>query len=141
MARLYPLGVEQGDNLIVRAPIRVEADGSFRMNASLRDGVDAFVLVGSRASCHKAAQQATQQALRELEGVKPAFALVLVDIAWQMLLRATPGAEIAAIREIIGEDVPIAGGYTLGQIIPGKDDFAPGFLNQHIVVILFGEDK
>jgi hypothetical protein len=140
MARLYPLGMEQGDDLIVRAPIRVEADGSFRMNASVRDGSDAFVLVGSRASCHRAAQQATQQALRELGDVKPAFALVLVDIAWQMLLKATPGAEIAAIQEIIGENVPIAGGYTLGQIIPGKDDTAPGFLNQHIVVILFGEN-
>ena len=72
MARLYPLGMEQGEELIVRAPIRVEADGSFRMNASVRDGADAFILVGSRASCHQAAQQAAQQALRELNGVKPA---------------------------------------------------------------------
>jgi hypothetical protein len=141
MARLYPLGMEQGEELIVRAPIRVEADGSFRMNASVRDGADAFILVGSRASCHKAAQQAVQQALRELNGVKPAFALVLVDIAWQMLLKATPGVEISAIQEIIGDNVPIAGGYTLGQIIPGREASAPGFLNQHIVVVLFGEEK
>lgn len=141
MARLYPLGVEQGDELVIRAPIRVEADGSFRMNAPVRDGVDAFILVGSQAGCHKAAQQATQQALRGLNGVKPAFALVLVDIAWQMLLKATPGAEIAAIQEIIGENVPIAGGYTLGQIVPSKNTTSPGFLNQHIVVILFGERK
>jgi hypothetical protein len=141
MARLYPLGMEQGEELVVRAPIRVEADGSFRMNASVRDGADAFVLVGSRTSCHKAAQQATQQALRGLDGVKPAFALVLVDIAWQMLLKATPGVEITAIQEIIGDNVPIAGGYTLGQIIPGKEAAAPGFLNQHIVVVLFGEEK
>jgi hypothetical protein len=139
MARLYPLGMEQGEELIVRSPIRVEADGSFRMNASIRDGADAFILVGSRASCHQAAQQATQQALRELDGLKPAFALVLVDIAWQMLLKATPGAEIAAIQEIIGEQVPIAGGYTLGQVVPGNETDPPGFLNQHIVVILFGE--
>ncbi|MCI0553188.1 MAG: hypothetical protein L0287_19745, partial [Anaerolineae bacterium] len=33
LARLYPLGIEQGDQLVIRAPIRVEADGSFRMNA------------------------------------------------------------------------------------------------------------
>jgi hypothetical protein len=141
MARLYPLGMEQGDELVIRSPIRVEADGSFRMNASVRDGVDAFVMVGSRISCQRAAQQATQQAMRELDGVKPAFALVLVDIAWQMLLKATPGAEIAAIQEIIGEDVPIAGGYTLGQIVPAQETASPRFLNQHIVVILFGEDN
>jgi len=141
MARLYPLGMEQGNELIIRSPIRVEADGSFRMNASVRDGVDAFVMVGSRISCQKAAQQATQVALRELNGVKPAFALVLVDIAWQMLLKANPGAEIAAIQEIIGEQVPIAGGYTLGQIVPGQEAAFPRFLNQHIVVILFGEEN
>ena len=141
MARLYPLGMEQGDELVIRSPIRVEADGSFRMNASVRDGVDAFVMVGSRISCQRAAQQATQQAMRELDGVKPAFALVLVDIAWQMLLKATPGAEITAIQEIIGEDVPIAGGYTLGQIVPAQETASPRFLNQHIVVILFGEDN
>jgi hypothetical protein len=141
MARLYPLGMEQGDELVIRSPIRVEADGSFRMNASVRDGMDAFIMVGSRISCQKAAQDATQQALRELDGVKPAFALVLVDIAWQLLLKATPGAEIAAIQEIIGEQIPIAGGYTLGQIVPGDEAASLSFLNQHIVVILFGEEK
>lgn len=141
MARLYPLGMEQGEELVIRSPIRVEADGSFRMNASVRDGMDAFVMVGSRISCQKAAQRATQQALRELDGIKPAFALVLVDIAWQMLLKATPGAEIDAIQEIIGEQVPIAGGYTLGQVVPGQESASARFLNQHIIVILFGEEK
>ena len=56
MARLYPLGMEQGEELVIRSPIRVEADGSFRMNAPVRDGTDAFVLVGSRVNCQKAAQ-------------------------------------------------------------------------------------
>ncbi len=139
LARLYPLGVEQGDELIVRAPIRVEADGSFRMNATIRDGIDAYMLVGSRMACEKAARQAAQQALHQLGNARPAFALVLVDIAWQMLLKAQPGAEIAAVQEILGAKVPIAGGYTLGQIVPGGEKSPPHFLNQHIVVVAFGE--
>ncbi|MCJ7432140.1 MAG: FIST C-terminal domain-containing protein, partial [Anaerolineales bacterium] len=138
LARLYPLGVEQGDDLIIRAPIRVEADGSFRMNAAIRDGVDAYLLVGSRAACDRAAQQATQQALLQLGNAKPAFVLVLVDMAWQMLLKANPGAEITAVQEILDNKVPIAGGYTLGQVVP-NGDLAPRFLNQHIMVIAFGE--
>ena len=138
LARLYPLGLEQGEQLIVRAPLRVEADGSFRMNAPIRDGLDAYLLVGSRASCQAAAQKATQQAMLQLDEAKPVFALVLVDLAWQMLLKSTPGAEIAAVQDILGPDVPIAGGYTLGQIAPGKD--TPQFLNQHILVIVFGEE-
>lgn len=138
LARLYPLGVEQNEGLVVRAPIRVEADGSFRMNAAIRDGIDAYLLVGSRAACETAARNATQQALMQLGDKKPALALVLVDVAWQMLLKANPGAEIAAIQEILGDDVPIAGGYTLGQITPDQNA-KPKFLNQHIVVIAFAE--
>lgn len=144
LTRLYPLGVEQTDQLLVRSPIRVEADGSFRMNAPVRDGVDAYLLVGSRAACEKAAAQASQQALLALGGSKPSFALVLADIAWQLLLESHPGAEIAAVRDILGPDVPIAGAYTLGQIVPQAVEGAlgpssPRFLNQHIVVVAFSE--
>jgi len=140
LARLYPLGVEQGDQLLVRAPIRVEADGSFRMNAPVRDGADAYLLVGSRFSCETAAQKATQQALQQLEGRKPVFALVLVDIAWEMLLKSHPGSEISAVKDILGETVPIAGGYTLGQVVPGGDLKVPQLLNQHILVVAFAEE-
>jgi hypothetical protein len=116
----------------------VEADGSFRMNGTVRDGIDAYVLVGTRTDCEKAAQQAAQQALLGLGNAKPAFALVLVDIAWQMLLKGNPGAEVAAVQDMLGPSVPIAGGYTLGQIV--SDAGVPNFLNQHIVVVAFGAE-
>jgi len=141
LARLYPLGVEQGDQMVIRSPIRVEADGSFRMNAPVRDGVDAYLLVGSRAACEKAAQEAAQQALQQLNGDKPAFVLVLVDIAWEMLLKSHPGTEISAVQDVFGKDVPIAGAYTLGQIAPMKENGTPQLLNQHIVVIAFANHQ
>ena len=139
LARLYPLGVEQGEDLIVRAPIRVEADGSFRMNATIHDGIDAYLLVGSRIACERAAHEASQQALLQLGNAKPVFALVLVDIAWQLLLKAEAGIEIAAVQDILGTKIPIAGGYTLGQVVTA-DGVPPKFLNQHIMVIAFGEE-
>jgi len=144
MTRIYPLGFEQeqGDELMVRAPLRVEADGSFRMNCGLRDGSDAYLMIGSPADCLAAAREATQKALLALGDSKPVFALVLVDTAWQILLQANNGVEIKAIQEILGDKVPIAGGYTLGQIIPPAQ---PGgrskFLNQNIVVAVFGEKQ
>ena len=65
---------------------------------------------------------------------------MLVDIAWEMLLKSNPGAEIAAVQDILGKDVPIAGGYTLGQIVPGEELQARlQLLNQHIVVITFAK--
>jgi hypothetical protein len=96
-------------------------------------------LVGSRVSCENAAQQAAQQALQQLEGKKPVFALVLVDVAWEMLLKSHPGSEISAVQDILGEEVPIAGGYTLGQIVRHKESRLSQLLNQHIVVVAFAE--
>lgn len=140
LARLYPLGVEQGEELVVRAPIRVEADGSFRMNSTIRDGVDAYLLVGSLAACQRAARDAAQQALTALGNSKPVFALVLIDLAWQMLLKAQPGIAVESVQEVLGKTIPIAGGYTLGQIA-SVESSTPKFLNQHIVVIVFGENS
>jgi hypothetical protein len=142
MTRIYPLGFEQESHskLMLRSPLRVEADGSFRMNASLRDGSDAYLLVGSPADCQKAASDAAQQAMLALGHSRPAFAIVLVDVAWQMLMQSRLDAQIKAIQGVLGENIPLAGGYTLGQIIPaGEQDKHPQFLNQHILVAAFGE--
>ena len=144
MTRVYPLGLEQGADreLLVRAPLRVEADGSFRMNAGIRDGSDAYLLVASPTSCIKSAQQAAEQAKRALGNARPRMAMVFVDLAWQMLMQAQPGAEIKAVQEVIGADIPIAGCYTLGQVVPANEQTSsPQFLNQHIVVTLFGEPQ
>lgn len=112
------------------------------MNALLRDGSDGYLLIGSPADCYKAARQAAQDALTKLGPAKPILAVVLVDAAWQTILEAKPGAEIQAIREVLGDDLPIAGGYTLGQIVPAEENEEhPSFLNQHIVVMIFSEKK
>ena len=141
LARLYPRGLEQMDkSLLLRSPMRVEADGSFRMNAAVSDGSEAYLMVGSLSACQQAASAATAQALTALNGARPLLALVLADIAWQMLFEAQPGAELTAVQAALGPGIPLAGGYTLGQIIP-RSTASPLFLNQHIVVIVFGEAK
>ena len=141
LARLYPLGLEQLDkSLLLRSPMRVEADGSFRMNAAVRDGTEATLMVGSMSACKQAATAATGQALAALEGARPVLALVLADVAWQMLFEAQVGADVAAVQAALGANIPLAGGYTLGQIIPRREA-SPQFLNQHMVVIVFGEAK
>jgi hypothetical protein len=141
LARVYPLGLEQLDkSLVLRSPLRVEADGSFRMNATVVDGSEAYLLTGSLSACQTAARDATRKALDALDGARPVLALVLTDIAWQMLFEAQPGVDIAAVHETLGPNVLIAGGYTLGQIAPGGENI-PQFLNQHMMVIVFGEPE
>jgi hypothetical protein len=142
MARLYPLGLDQGrgsDDLNIRSPLRVEADGSFRMNVQMREGTDAYVMVGDPTACKVAAANAATQALDSLGSARPVLALVMVDTAWQILLQAEPAAELLAVQKVLGPNMPIAGGYTLGQIIPGVKNQSPSYLNQHISVIIFAE--
>jgi hypothetical protein len=43
------------------------------------------------------------------------------------------------VQDILGEEVPIAGGYTLGQIVRHKESGLSQLLNQHIVVVAFAE--
>jgi len=108
------------------------------MNAAVADGSEAYLLTGSLSACQAAAQAAAEQALKELDGARPVLALVLADIAWQMLFEAQPGGDVSAVQSALGVDVPVVGGYTLGQIVPGGKE-VPRFLNQHVVVMVFGE--
>jgi hypothetical protein len=144
LCRLYPLGFNQPytDELLVRAPVRMETSGDLLMNANLPVGSDAYLLVGSPEECLSAARKAAQDAMAQLDGAKPVFSLVLVDVAWQMLMQGQSGREIKVIAEVLGADVPLAGGYTLGQILqPENRTSQPRYLNQHIVVAVFSESR
>ncbi len=137
LIRLYPLGIEtEGATLKVRSPLLVEVDGSFRMTTHIQEGVTGHLLVASITSCLKAAREAAQQALTNLGTARPILALVFADIAWKMLFETQPGQEISPIRDIFGPTVPIAGGYTLGQLYPSPEGVE--VLNQHIEIVLLG---
>ncbi len=139
LVRLYPLGISREDqSLVVRTPLRAETDGSLRMSTHLKEGTLAHLLVGSRDKCLTAAREAAVQALDQLGDTVPKFALVLVDMSWQMLFQGYEGAEIEAIQDTIGAQVPIAGGYTFGQFTHMDGAPRAEFLNQHIEIVLFG---
>jgi hypothetical protein len=145
LVRLYPLGFENDEEdhtnrapLLIRSPLRVDTDGSLKMNCSVPQDKTAHVLISSIDNCLSAARSAAEQAVKALGNSKPILAIIFADISWQMMLQSQPGMEVSVVREVIGEGVPIIGGYTLGQIgttMTGD----PELLNQHIQVILFGD--
>jgi hypothetical protein len=139
LVRLYPLGIEKGEknNLLVRSPLRMESDGSLRMHTSLVEGDTAHLLVGNADSCLQSAKQAALQALNALGTARPILAIVLPDIAWQNLLETQPGAEVAAVRDVLGHNIPIIGGYTYGQF--ANLNRSAEFYNQQIEVLLLAE--
>jgi hypothetical protein len=141
LVRLYPLGLDDDGSMTVRSPVHIEADGSLRMNSRLPEGRLVNLMVGTQASCLAAARQAAEQALNDLGPTRPRLALLMVDAAWQSLLEAQPGAELQAVRQVLGPGVPVFGGYTLGQIARLGYKTPAQLFNQHIVVALFGLKK
>jgi hypothetical protein len=142
MLRIYPLGLEiVPGRLEPRLPLRMEADGSLRMNTALPEGAAAYLMVGSVEHCRKAAGQATRDALDRLGTARPVCVWVSVDAAWQILLDDCPEAPLEAVWEILGPSAPVLfGGYTFGQI--GRldsPDSPPGSMNGYIQVTIFGE--
>ena len=115
----------------------MESDGSLRMHTTVIEGGTAHLLVGNAESCLKSAEKAALQALKALGTARPILAIVLPDIAWQNLLETQPGAEVAAIRNVLGPNIPIIGGYTYGQF--SNPNRSAEFLNQHIEVLLLAE--
>jgi hypothetical protein len=140
LARLYPLGLEQDGHpqLLIRSPLRIETDGSLRMNTAIPAGSVGHLMVGGIERCLNSAADAARQAMVKIEDARPVLALVLADVSIQMLLEAQPGSELAAVQSVLGSQVPVAGGYTYGQIVQTEAGI-PELLNQHITVIVFGE--
>ncbi|MBN2548386.1 MAG: FIST C-terminal domain-containing protein [Anaerolineales bacterium] len=139
LVRLYPLAVQEKEGMVVRSALKVEADGSLRMNCHIPQGAAVDLMVGSRAACLQAARQAAQQALASLGPTRPIMAVLLVDAAWLTLLEAQLEDEVSMVREVIGKDVPVVGAYTLGQLARLAPHGPVQIFNQHIEVLLFGD--
>ena len=142
LVRLYTLGIEsdEQDELLLRSPLQVEVDGSFRMSTPVPEGSTGHLMLGSVTTCVDAITRAAEQALLQLGTARPVLALVFADIAWKMMFDASPGLETQALRAVLGSEVPIAGAYSVGQIAQHEIQNAARLYNQHIQVVLFGTD-
>ncbi len=123
---------------IVRSPLQVEVDGSFRMNACIGEGQTVHLMVGDPQTCLDNARASVRQALAALGKARPLLALVLVDQAWQTLLETRPGRLTTVLREELG-DVPLVGAHTLGQVTRPAGDELVRFYNQAILTAVIGE--
>ncbi len=138
LARLYPLLVEEGEEAAWYAPLAVETDGSIRLTLPLHRGQRAHLAVGSAAECLEAARRAAREALQRFSGAQPRLALLLVDWAWAHLFWARPRSVYQAVREVLGEDIVIMGGYTYGPLVRAQPEDDPQVFDNHLLVTLLG---
>jgi hypothetical protein len=142
LAVYYPLGqaVPDSDELLLRAPLTVEADGSIKLAAGVPEGVEVRLMIGSVERALQAARIAAMEALSQMQGRLPKLVLIFNCVARRRLLGPRAGEEIALIRDIMGKDVPVAGFYTYGEIaaVEGIKTNPSCFHNETMVILALG---
>jgi hypothetical protein len=119
----YPLGIqsEGADRLLLRNIVSFHNDGSLWCTGEILEGSWMQLMISSRSLAIEASRRAAQQALQGVN--KPACALVFSSFARPKLQgQGTSAEELMAIRNVIGESIPMAGFYSYGEQGPLQVD-------------------
>ncbi|MFH1583445.1 MAG: FIST N-terminal domain-containing protein [Candidatus Falkowbacteria bacterium] len=144
MAITYPLGmkIKDSDEFLIRDPITVDDKGHITCAAEMPEGSEINLMIGSKDEAIAAAKKAAETAKEQLKGKAPVAILVFNCIARHKLFGRHADNEIKAIKSVLGENVPLIGFYTYGEIAPfgisGKYCKSL-FHNETVVIIAIGE--
>ena len=140
-----PLGIEMGeDEPRARDPLDVnDEDGSITFAAEIEEGSLVYILESPQEDVIDAAKIAAEKAIEnagnpDKENIK---GVILHDCVcrWNCLKDDdTRKKEVEAVRDVIGEDTPVVGWYTYGEIALPRAK--AGVHNQTMVLHLFTED-
>jgi hypothetical protein len=139
LASYCPLGMvarvgEGGqDQLVVRVPFDVQADGSVRLSAGMPEGSRVRVVRLTAESMREAAIAASESALAAVGG-RASGALVLGCSGRLAILGDRFADEVAAIGARLG--APVGGACVFGEIARTRRDIA-AFFNTTVVVVAF----
>jgi hypothetical protein len=118
-AMLHPFGIPHGEeHYVLRSPLMLGEAGEIACCSDLPgDGV-MRIMAGDRTSLLRAACEAGAAARTALLGARPAAALLFACVSRDFVVGGADdvSAEIQAVREGLGADVPIFGCLTFGQI-------------------------
>lgn len=139
----YPLGLQRqtsSDRWLLRNVVSFGDDGSLLCSGEMLQDAWLQLMIGSRELAVDAARRAAQQAVAGMARV--GCVLVFDAVARRRLLGSQhAGRELAAIREVIGPAVPVAGCYTYGEQAPcasGASDEQIAFQTGSVLVMAIG---
>lgn len=144
MAITYPLGmgVEGNSELLIRDPITADENGAITCAAEIPQGSEIRLMIGSKEDAITAARDAAMQAKEQLKGKEPKAVIIFDCIARKKLFGRDAFSEIQAIKSVLGENVPILGFYTYGEIAPLGGNVSScnsNFHNETSVILAIGE--
>lgn len=135
----HPFGIPQAkeeDGYIVRDPVAKNDDGSITCIGEVPANSVLRVLNGNKDSLLAAVKSATESVVSQLKGQPLAGVLVFSCASRCLFLDDAFFDEIVAIKEIIGDAVPVSGCLTFGEI-GTIGNGPPEFHNKSIVICAF----
>lgn len=126
------LGIHSGGGYKLRVPLQAQPDGSVVCAAEIHTGSTVSIMKATGASAAEAAAEATQQALRQLNGHKPKVAIFFDCVATRLRTGREFGFELAALQDALGP-ARFAGCNSYGQIARAEGQFG-GFHNCTAVI-------
>ncbi|MBA3595472.1 MAG: FIST C-terminal domain-containing protein [Polaromonas sp.] len=131
------LGIRSAGGYRLRVPLSIGENGSIQCAAAVPEGSVVHIMKTDAQSAVRAAQQATESALRALAGNKPAAALVFDCVATRLRLGRAFENELQACANLL-EPAGFVGCNTYGQIARAEGQFG-GFHNCTAVVCVLPE--
>ena len=146
---LYPIGIylPEEEEYLLRNILSIEDNGSLVFQGDIPQGSLIRLMIGTKASCLNATQQAVEEAKKGLFGPSmdlkkremKNFVIVFDSISRYMLLRWSAQKELEIIKERLGKDTPLIGIYTHGEQAPLRAIRYQGrtyFHNQTIAILI-----
>lgn len=133
-ATTHPLGIPQADGeYLIRDPLAVDAEGAIHLVAGVPDGALVRVMEGTPATLAAAARVAASMA-RDDAGGALGGALVFDCVSRFRMLGDGLAVELAACQDALGDDVPLLGCLTSGEV-GAFGPRMPQFHNKTMVVL------
>jgi hypothetical protein len=119
----------------IRAPLTAREDGSIVMASEVPVGASVAIMRGSEDKLVSAAEHAARSALANLAGGRPGAVLVFDCICRRIFLGEQYKRQVDAFRSVVGQDIPLIGWETYGEIAltPGQQS---GWHNSTSVVAI-----
>ena len=148
----YPFGIidrntsDNGENLFqLRCGLSVDHDkGTIALAASIPEGSEVTLTIASRSDIINGAREAAEQAKKSLEGATPQAIIMFSCVGRKIVLGRRIQEEIDAVQQCIGQDVPLIGFYTYGEIGPidktKKELLSVKFHNETVVLWVLGKE-
>lgn len=141
LTAVYPLGfdVEGEEEPLVRFPLHLTTDGHFELSGEVPQGATVRLMLGSRAGVIHSARKAAEEAKASMGGGVVRAAVVFSCFARERVMGREAAKEMHVIRETLGENVPLVGFYSYGELAPPSMQADAQYRNDSVVVLSIGE--